>query len=553
MGSQKTKTKSQETATTTPNVPDWAAGPVQNYMTSVGGLMANPTAGITPANDLMTGAWSAGANLGNGSQGMADARSILGNAGQFINQAAPVTAQTAALPDQYTTAKVGNIAYGPLAQAQMAALPQAAQVDVQGIADGIGGGAVDTSFLDNAQAAGYGGASILPLIEQFQNPYRKQVVDATLADLAHQQAKDQAGFTRLGAANNAFGGSGFRIGQAELLDSQARTKATTQAGLLAQMYQNALEAAAQQAGLTNAAGIASMQSRNQFESDRLGNKTQAGIANARNATDAGIARAGLLSDAALFNAGAKNDFGLAGFNAANELGMFNAGQFNDVNSRIYDTLNTNARQNAAAQNDALGQFYSTTAQNNQFNANAANRANEFNSGLALDKASAWGNLAGQTADLAQAENGMRAQNLGLMSDLGNQQYAYDQQFSPYSYLGAQQGLLDPSMWNPFVGQTINTQGTSTSKKSGGLLGQLLGAGAQLGSAAIMASERRVKRDIVKLGEEPDGLGRYSFRYIWDSNDEPPRFGAMVDEVERLRPWALGPVVDGIKTVNYGAL
>jgi len=28
---------------------------------------------------------------------------------------------------------------------------------------------------------------------------------------------------------------------------------------------------------------------------------------------------------------------------------------------------------------------------------------------------------------------------------------------------------------------------------------------------------------------------------------------MADEVERLRPWALGPDIAGFKTVNYAAL
>lgn len=69
----------------------------------------------------------------------------------------------------------------------------------------------------------------------------------------------------------------------------------------------------------------------------------------------------------------------------------------------------------------------------------------------------------------------------------------------------------------------------------------------------MASERRVKRDIELLGREPDGLGRYHYRYIWDADDAPIRTGVMRDEVEQIRPWALGPIVGGVGTVNYGAL
>lgn len=83
--------------------------------------------------------------------------------------------------------------------------------------------------------------------------------------------------------------------------------------------------------------------------------------------------------------------------------------------------------------------------------------------------------------------------------------------------------------------------------SGGLLGGL----ASLGSAAITKwSDRRLKRNIEKVGLRPDGLGVYAYNYLW--SDEP-QIGVMADEVAQLRPEALGPVVDGYATVNYGAL
>jgi hypothetical protein len=63
----------------------------------------------------------------------------------------------------------------------------------------------------------------------------------------------------------------------------------------------------------------------------------------------------------------------------------------------------------------------------------------------------------------------------------------------------------------------------------------------------------VKRDIVRLGEDPDGLGAYRFNYAWDEPEAEPRYGVMADEVAELRPWALGPVVGGVQTVDYGAL
>ncbi len=89
------------------------------------------------------------------------------------------------------------------------------------------------------------------------------------------------------------------------------------------------------------------------------------------------------------------------------------------------------------------------------------------------------------------------------------------------------------------------QSQSTSKQKNGLGGVLGG----LASNAAL-SDRRVKKDIKELGEFSDGLKIYSYTYKWDSK---PQLGVMADEVEVLRPWALGPEINGYKTVDYGRL
>ncbi len=101
--------------------------------------------------------------------------------------------------------------------------------------------------------------------------------------------------------------------------------------------------------------------------------------------------------------------------------------------------------------------------------------------------------------------------------------------------------LATSLGNLFGG------GTQVSKGPG-LLGQLISAGAQVGSAAL--SDPRLKTAVEKIGEEPDGLGIYEWSYL--GSDERD-FGVMADEVAILRPWALGPVMDGFLTVDYDAL
>jgi hypothetical protein len=187
-------------------------------------------------------------------------------------------------------------------------------------------------------------------------------------------------------------------------------------------------------------------------------------------------------------------------------------------------------------------IYGTQADMSQFNANQQQQQQAQN--LAA---------VGQYADISQAQSADQIARLNAMLDIGNDQWSIQQQQSlaPATLLGLYGDALNPSLIGATSGQVINSNEYSTAKKSGGLLNPIIGAAATIGSAAI--SERRVKRDIEQIGTLDDGLGVYNFRYIWDDDAAPLHTGVMVDEVEKARPWALGPVVDGIQTVDYAKL
>lgn len=116
-----------------------------------------------------------------------------------------------------------------------------------------------------------------------------------------------------------------------------------------------------------------------------------------------------------------------------------------------------------------------------------------------------------------------------------------------------------------IGGLWGNSQTQTTKDSGSVVGSLGGLLSSAASAKKAFSDRRLKQNIEKIGEEPDGLGIYRFSYIDPPNDRlaalmpnaeggDRRFvGVMADEIEVLRPWALGPVVEGYRTVDYGAL
>jgi hypothetical protein len=94
-----------------------------------------------------------------------------------------------------------------------------------------------------------------------------------------------------------------------------------------------------------------------------------------------------------------------------------------------------------------------------------------------------------------------------------------------------------------AGQTSKSSGESSTKPGlGGFIGKL--------GTGIAASDRRLKKDIVKIGDVTDGINLYKYNYIHGSG---PYIGVMADEIEKYLPEALGPVIDGYMTVNYDIL
>ena len=95
---------------------------------------------------------------------------------------------------------------------------------------------------------------------------------------------------------------------------------------------------------------------------------------------------------------------------------------------------------------------------------------------------------------------------------------------------AQQGYANQ------MGQYNNNQG---------LLGGLFSAGANLLPWAL--SDRRLKRDVQRIGTAANGLPLYLFRYLWD---DTPHVGVMAQDVLKVRPEAVMLMPSGFMAVNY---
>lgn len=122
------------------------------------------------------------------------------------------------------------------------------------------------------------------------------------------------------------------------------------------------------------------------------------------------------------------------------------------------------------------------------------------------------------------------------------------QSAPTDYLGATTaaGQFSQGLYGNQVAET-NAQRQAVA--SMGTMAALYAMMPAAAPAAALASDRRLKRDIVKISNDPRGFGIYKFKYLW-SNIE--YIGVMADELEKVMPEAVTEI-GGYKAVYYGML
>lgn len=97
-----------------------------------------------------------------------------------------------------------------------------------------------------------------------------------------------------------------------------------------------------------------------------------------------------------------------------------------------------------------------------------------------------------------------------------------------------------------AGDQVAAQAQANASASAGF-GKLLGT---VGGAAITKfSDRRLKKNIVKVETRPDGLGVYKFAYNWEADTEV-HLGFMADEVLLVYPLAVFETAGGYYAVDY---
>jgi ribosome assembly protein YihI (activator of Der GTPase) len=227
---------------------------------------------------------------------------------------------------------------------------------------------------------------------------------------------------------------------------------------------------------------------------------------------------------------------------------------------------TNQAKGQQFQTDLAGANFGNQAQAQRFGQGAVGQ--ELSNNAAAQNNAAQFQLAGLNTSLTNQNEASMAALRGEQ-DADRQtglQEAFALRNQPINEIGALLGtgqVQQPNFVNPNVAQipTVDRAGLEmqsynqqlaawqqNQQKSQGLMGGLLGAGGQLGAAAIM-SDRRMKRDIRRVGAYRR-LPIYEYRYADERLGQGVQVGFMADDVARIAPEAVAVMPGGFMGVDY---
>lgn len=349
------------------------------------------------------------------------------------------------------------------------------------------------------------GESLLDNFNAYLDPGIANLVDTSLATYDREAAQRRAAEDAKRAGNGAWG-SGGQFYMSNFDQATALGGAQLEAQLRAQAWRDAIMASSSDADRRQGAsgfnaGAANTRALNQGQLDSTRNMFNTDALNQFK-----LSQAGFDAQAGQFNANAQNQIGMFNAGQSNDMSMFNTGQANQVG--MYNTGQTNDMA--------------------QYNAGLENAS--------LDRAL---QAAGMQGDIANMYGSNQRADTALVGTLGEMQRSIDQAYA--SALPTQLALAGQMYGGlNLPGYTGQSQTSTPSPFSVGL---------QLAQFIPGFSDSRLKRNIRKIGEYADGLGKYAWDYVVGGPSE----GVLAEEVERLRPWAMGPTVNGYKTVNYSML
>ena len=187
------------------------------------------------------------------------------------------------------------------------------------------------------------------------------------------------------------------------------------------------------------------------------------------------------------------------------------------------------QQNAALQNQAAQQAYQQALSSGQFQNLTAQQ--KFAQAQALQQ---------NPLNMLNATRTGQQMQVANMPQVGQSNPAALQAVAGPDMLGAAQAQGQYSM---------NSYNQQMAAYNAMMSGATSAAGTAAGAGVGMYSDRRLKKNIKRIGTHALGIGLYTWDYIWGQ----PFSGVMADEVEKVMPEAVGTHPSGFKWVNYKML
>lgn len=100
-----------------------------------------------------------------------------------------------------------------------------------------------------------------------------------------------------------------------------------------------------------------------------------------------------------------------------------------------------------------------------------------------------------------------------------------------------------------LSNVLNAQSSAYANAPEDQTGAIVGAVGGIAAAAMM-SDRRLKRNVVRIGRRADTLAIYAYEYVWGGGLQ---IGVMADEVAQIYPDAVIRTASGYDAVDYAAI
>lgn len=249
-----------------------------------------------------------------------------------------------------------------------------------------------------------------------------------------------------------------------------------------------------------------------------------------------------------------------GVNAAN-----NAAQAQNYGQTLSTGNFANSAQQQAYQQAVGTQTLNNTAQDQNYT-QAMGMANLFNTAqgqqFSQQQANAALNNTAQQQAFAQGQQNAALNNAGRAQQISEASYLRELPINEMAALlgtgsvnmpqaqsvanaNVQNTDISGNVYSSYNGQMAAYNAQQQAKSS--MLGSIFGAAGSLGSAAIMASDRRFKENIKRVGTLANGLATYTYNYVWS---KAKQFGVMAQEVAQVLPDAVLYDKDGFMFVDY---